>query len=70
MSEDARTDIRRLLKRFGVQADEAVVRHLERRPAARPLRLRCTLEDCTDYGADAPAAPLAVAVEGEVGGAD
>lgn len=69
MSEDARTDIRRLLKRFGVQADEAVVRHLARLPQARPLRLRCTLEDCTDYGAGAPAAALAVTVEDEVGGA-
>ena len=70
MSEDARTDIRRLLKRFGVQADEAIVRHLERQPGPRPLRLRCTLEDRTDYGAGAPAAALALAVEGEVGGAD
>lgn len=69
MSEDPRTDIRRLLKRFGVQADEAVVRHLAQLPGPRPLRLRCTLEDRTDYGAAAPPAPLAVAVEGEVGGA-
>ena len=70
MSEDPRTDIRRLLKRFGVQADEAVVRHLARQPGPRPLRLRCVLEDRTDYGGAAPAAPLAVAVEGEIGGAD
>lgn len=69
MSEDPRTDVRRLLKRFGVQADEAVVRHLAQQPGPRPLRLRCTLEDRTDYGGAAPASPLAVTVEGEVGGA-
>ena len=70
MSEETRKDIRMLLKRFGVGADEAIIAHLARLPQARPLRLRCTLEDRTDYG-DAPpeGAPLSLVVDGEIGGA-
>ena len=66
MDDENRKDIRMLLKRFGVQADEAIVRHLARMETGGPLRLRCTLEDRTDYGTDAPAEPLQVVVEGEV----
>lgn len=66
MSEENRKDIRMLLKRFGVQADEAIVRHLATLPEPRALKLRCTLEDLTDYGSAGPAAPLQVVVEGEV----
>ena len=66
MSEENRKDIRMLLKKFGVQADEAVVRHLATLPEPQALTLRCTLEDLTDYGSAAPAAPLQVVVEGEV----
>lgn len=66
MSEENRKDIRMLLKRFGVQADEAVVRHLALLGDGVPLRLRCTLEDLTDYGERAPSSPLGVVVEGEI----
>ena len=66
MSEENRKDIRMLLKRFGVQADEAIVRHLAILGDGIPLRLRCTLEDLTDYGDSPPNSPLSVVVEGEV----
>lgn len=66
MSEENRKDIRMLLKRFGVQADEAIVRHLAVLGGGVPLRLRCTLEDLTDYGDRSPDSPLSVVVEGEI----
>ncbi len=66
MSEENRKDIRMLLKRFGMQADEAIVRHLATLPEPRALKLRCALEDLTDYGSAAPAAPLRVVAEGEI----
>lgn len=66
MEESSRTDIRRLLKEFGVRADEAIVAHLARNPGAGPLRLRLTLEDLTDYGDRPPDRPLGLVVEGEV----
>ena len=66
MSEENRKDIRMLLKRFGVQADEAIVRHLALLGDGVPLRLRCTLEDLTDYGDQSPATPLSVTIEGEI----
>lgn len=66
MSEENRKDIRMLLKRFGVQADEAIVRHLAVLGGGVPLRLRCTLEDLTDYGDRSPDSPLSVVVKGEI----
>lgn len=66
MSEENRKDIRMLLKRFGVQADEAIVRHLALTGDGVSLKLRCTLEDLTDYGDRPPASPLGVVVEGEI----
>lgn len=66
MEESSRTDIRRLLKEFGVRADEAIVAHLARNPGAGPLRLRLTLEDLTDYGDRPPDRALRLVVEGEV----
>jgi hypothetical protein len=35
-------------------------------PGDKPLQLRITLEDMTDYGDDAPAEWLYVQIEGEV----
>lgn len=55
-------DIRRLLKTFGVQADEAIRRRLAALPAGQALRLRVTLEELDAPGDDA----LRMAVEGEV----
>jgi len=66
MEETSRHDIRRLLKTFGVQADEAIIRYLERNPGTHPLRLRITLEDITDYGGQQPSHPLHLVVEGEI----
>jgi ribosomal protein L12E/L44/L45/RPP1/RPP2 len=66
MEEINRQDIRRLLKTFGVQADEALIAHLARNPGVDALRVRLVLEDLTEYGASAPAEPLRLEVEGEV----
>jgi hypothetical protein len=66
MGDVSRDDIRQLLKEFGVRADGAIVAHLARAAAGRPLRLRCTLEDLTDYGGDPPALALHLEVEGTV----
>ena len=62
----SRDDIRRLLKTFGVKADEAILGHLVRNPGVGPLRLRLLLEDLTDYGDTPPAQPLKLEVAGEV----
>lgn len=67
MSGDtARDDIRKLLKTFGIQADEAIIRHLERLPDEMTLKVRLVLEDHTDYGAHVPDKPLAFSIEGEI----
>jgi len=57
-------DIRRLLKTFGVQADEAILAHLKRVPGNKPLRIRLILEDITPYDEPAPTPPLHLVVEG------
>jgi hypothetical protein len=66
MEDSSRSDIRRLLKTFGVQADEAILRYIVQNPGLPPLQLRITLTDLTDYGTDRPAKPLALVVDGEV----
>jgi hypothetical protein len=66
MEESARQDIRRLLKTFGVKADEAMIAHLARNPGVAGLRVRVVLEDLTDYGGQEPAEPLQLEVEGEI----
>jgi hypothetical protein len=66
MEDSSRSDIRRLLKIFGVQADEAVIEFLLQNPGADPIRIRLTLTDLTDYGGSPPAAPLSVEVVGEI----
>jgi hypothetical protein len=81
MPSSAHEDIRRLLKEFGLTADETVSSYLVETRPSRPLRLRLTLEDITDYdhqllddatdqetGATTRAdPPLRVVVEGEIG---
>lgn len=64
MDEDTRTDIRKLLKSFGIQADEAILTHLA--ATASPLHLRITLSDLTDYGDNPPATPLHLEIEGTI----
>jgi len=66
MEESSRTDIRRLLKTFGLQADEAILGHLVRNPGDRALRIRLVLEDLTDYGGSVPEEPLHLKIEGEI----
>jgi hypothetical protein len=66
MEETSRDDIRRLLKQFGVRADEAVIAHLARTSGSQPLRLRLTLEDLTDYSSNPPPSPLHLEIEGEI----
>jgi hypothetical protein len=63
MEDSSRRDIRRILKTFGIEADEAMVAHLARLPEIQALRVRVTLEDLTDYGDRPPAEPLRVTVE-------
>ncbi|MCI0393323.1 MAG: hypothetical protein L0322_00110 [Chloroflexi bacterium] len=63
MEDTARRDIRRLLKTFGIQADEALTAHLERHPQMGALQVRIVLEDLTEYGDSPPAEPLRVEVE-------
>lgn len=66
MSENTQNDIRRLLKSFGIQADDAISIHIAQLPEDTSLHLRITLEDLTDYGGAPPAEKLRVEVEGEV----
>jgi hypothetical protein len=62
-----RDDIRRLLKTFGVKADELIVAHLARHAPDGPLRLALILEDRTDYGGRRPDRQLHLEIEGTVG---
>ena len=66
MGDSSRDDIRRLLKTFGIRADEAIVAHLAQSPGSRPLRIRLTLEDLTDYEKALPSEPLHLEIEGDV----
>ena len=65
MRSRAHDDIRRLLKEFGLTADETVSAYLIETKPDRPLRLRIVLEDMTEYDTPPPR-PLRVEVEGEV----
>ena len=66
MSETSRNDIRRLLKTFGIQADEAIMAHLESTPGNTPLMLRITLEDQTDSGDAHPGQKLHLEIDGQI----
>ena len=68
MEETSRDDIRRILKTFGIQADEAIIAHLARNPGKGSLQIRITLEDLTDYGGETPELPLSLEIEDEVRG--
>ena len=48
MNENTRQDIRKLLKQFGIQSDEAIIAHLEKNANGPNLALRLTLEDVTE----------------------
>lgn len=66
MEDSSRNDIRRLLKTFGIQADEMILSHLARNPGVGPLHLRVTLTDLTDYGDAPPDSHLGLEIEGEI----
>ena len=65
MNQSSHKDIRRLLKTFGIQADEAIAAHLAHTGRVG-LRIRLVLEDLTDYGDSPPEKPLRLEVEGEI----
>jgi hypothetical protein len=67
MGNSSRDDIRKLLKTFGIEADEKIVTFLARSTASKPLHLRITLDDLTDYGDDPPHEKLHLEIEGQVG---
>ena len=66
MEDNSRNDIRKLLKTFGIQADEAMVAHLARNQDLTALQVRLTLEDLTEYGDQTHSAPLHLVLEGEI----
>lgn len=66
MDDSSRSDIRKLLKMFGIQADEAIIAHLARNPGVGPLHVQMQLTDLTDYDATPPDQPLSLIVEGTV----
>jgi len=66
MTETERDTIRRLLKTFGIQADEAMVAHLARTAQGQPVKIRLILEDLSDYGSTTPETPLHLEIEGEL----
>ena len=60
-------DIRRLLRTFGIQADETVQAHAKNAEGVELLRLRLVLEDVTDYGGTRPSEPpRLLEIEGDV----
>jgi len=65
VDETAVNDIRRLLKTFGVQADTAIMEHLQEHPELQSLHLRILLEDLTEYHSK-HVTPLNFTVEGKV----
>ncbi|NUQ37646.1 MAG: hypothetical protein HUU23_07565 [Caldilineales bacterium] len=66
MDDSSRNDIRRLLKSFGILADEYLIAHLAANPHVQSLRLRISVEDLTDYGDAPPHSPLAIDIVGDV----
>lgn len=45
MEDQTRHDIRRLLKSFGIQTDEAIMAFINRYPGTTPLHVRLTLQE-------------------------
>ena len=66
MDASGRDDVRKLLKEFGIRADEAVIAHLTRNDDLSSIDIRLTLVDTTDYGASPPGIPLELVVEGTI----
>lgn len=66
MSSTSRDDIRKLLKSFGIAADEAVIAHLARNPELSQLKLRLSMEDLTEYADSSPDGRLYFEIEGVI----
>ncbi len=66
MEDNSRKSIRRMLKIFGIKADETLVAHLALNPNVASLKIRITLEDLTDYGDSPPQDPLSVTIDDEI----
>ena len=66
MSDNTRSDIRRLLKSFGVKADETLTAYLEQNQNVDRLHVRVTLEDLTEYENSPPEEPLHLQIEEEI----
>lgn len=64
--EGRREQVRRLLKTFGIQADEALIAHMARLPGDKALRIRLVLEDHTNYDDNPPGIPLHLEIEGMI----
>ena len=66
MTETERDAIRRLLKTFGIRADEVMVAHLARTAPDQPVKIRLILQDLSNYGSKPPEMPLHLEIEGEL----
>lgn len=64
--ETPRNDIRKLLKTFGIRADETIMSFWARNPDLPVLHLRITLTDLTEYGNKKPDQPLHLEIEGDI----
>jgi hypothetical protein len=63
MRSETHDDIRRLLKQFGLTADETISAYIIENKPTQPLRLRIVLEEVSPGDV---VTPLRVEVEGEV----
>jgi hypothetical protein len=63
MDETMQNDIRKLLKTFGVTADQAIQAYFETHPDLNAVRIRLVLEDLNP---NQPSEALHLEVEGEV----
>ena len=63
MEDNSRKGIRRLLKNFGIKADEAMVAYLARHPEIEALQVRITLENVANYENGKPSETLHLVVE-------
>jgi hypothetical protein len=67
MSQSGPTEIRQLLKIFGIQVDKEVSNFLADYPEYETIRIRLTLEDISDYGERPPTDMVNLKIEGEIG---
>ena len=65
MPSGAHDDIRKILKEFGLTADETISEYLVEMKPSRPLQVRIVLEDLTEYESP-PEQPLRIEVEGTI----